>query len=134
MKVTDFINGPVTYDKYGWQYFWIAQPGGGQQMLAELRGWGHIQNMCRHANMDVAAAGKFQDEVGDWVADAINRKLQPQNATPEFKNGDRITLNIGYARDCGTVLADYGNVVFWENKNGRYCSPRNQYKITLKKD
>jgi len=82
MKITDFINGKVTYDKFGGQYFWINEPKGGVQMLAELRGWGHIQNMFKRNGknsgeyIDDEAAGKFQDEVGDFIADAINEKIQ----------------------------------------------------------
>lgn len=82
MKITDLINGKVTYDKYGGQYFWINEPGGGQQMLAEMRGWGHIQNMFKRKGknsgeyIDDQAAGKFQDEVGDFIANAINEKIK----------------------------------------------------------
>jgi len=71
MKITDFINGEVTYDKEC-QYFWINTPHKGIQMLGELRGWGHIQNMG-FKNME--DAGKFQDEVGEFVAQAINEKI-----------------------------------------------------------
>lgn len=76
-KVTDFISGPVTYDKYG-QYFWINTPNDGVNMLGELRGWGCIQNMfgAKNKNFDEESAAKFQDEVGEWVADAINQKLK----------------------------------------------------------
>ena len=82
MKIKDLINGKVTYDKFGGQYFWINEPKGGSQMLAEMRGWGHIQNMFvtkkkgEHGVFDMEAAAKFQDEVGDWIAEAINEKLE----------------------------------------------------------
>jgi hypothetical protein len=72
-KVTDFITGKVTYDEFGGQYFWISNPkNNGQQMLGELRGWGHIQNMFK----DQADAANFQDEIGRFVADAINEKIE----------------------------------------------------------
>lgn len=78
MKIIDLINGKVTYDKFGGQYFWINDPKGGSQMLAEMRGWGHIQNMFKDkkGDIDMDAAGKYQDEVGDWIAEAINEKLE----------------------------------------------------------
>jgi hypothetical protein len=78
MKIKDLINGKVTYDKFGGQYFWINDPKGGSQMLAEMRGWGHIQNMFKgkKGEIDMDAAGKYQDEVGDWIAEAINEKLE----------------------------------------------------------
>lgn len=37
MKVTAFINGPVSYDEYGAGYFWINGPNGETRMLAEMR-------------------------------------------------------------------------------------------------
>jgi len=72
MKPKDFINGPVTYDAHGGQYFWINKPGkdAGVQMLAELRGWGAIQHL------DVSSPEAFQDEIGKFIADAINEKLE----------------------------------------------------------
>ena len=78
MKPKDFINGKVTYDKFGGQYFWVNEPKGGSQMLAEMRGWGHIQNMFKNkkGDIDIDAAGKYQDQLGDWIAEAINEKLE----------------------------------------------------------
>lgn len=79
-QITDFINGKVTYNKEG-QYFWINSPDGdGIQMLGELRGWGHIQNMFIKPKtggmIDMDAAAKFQDELGEFVAKAINEKVK----------------------------------------------------------
>lgn len=70
-EIKKFINGKVTYDKFGGQYLWINEPKGGQQMLAELRGWGHIQNMFKSRE----DAFGFQDAVGDFIAEAINEKI-----------------------------------------------------------
>jgi uncharacterized protein YqgQ len=70
MSIKDFINGPVTYDDYG-QYLWINTPKDGTQMLGEIRGWGHIQYMFK----DQKESQKFQDEVGKFVADAVNEKM-----------------------------------------------------------
>lgn len=95
MKIQDFINGVVTYDKFGGQYFWIADPNGGQQMLAELRGWGHIQNMfkAKDETIDEKAAGEFQDLVGDFIAAAINEKLERERlAEPVVADHDLMWL------------------------------------------
>lgn len=79
-KITDFINGPVTYEANGGQYFWITEPDGGWQMLGELRGWGRIQTMFEipggGGKVDFKAAEAFQDELGQFVAEAINEKIQ----------------------------------------------------------
>jgi hypothetical protein len=78
MDVRDFINGKVTYDKFGGQYFWMEEPDGGSQMLAEMRGWGGIQKLFRRKDgvIDLEAAGEFQDKIGGWIAEAINEKLE----------------------------------------------------------
>lgn len=76
MKVTDFINGKVVYGAQG-QYLWIEGNSNGVRLLAELRGWGAIQNMfVKDGKPDVDTAVAFQDEIGEWVAQAINEKLE----------------------------------------------------------
>lgn len=77
MEVEKFINGKVTYDGFGGQYFWIKNPNGHNQMLAELRGFGAIQQFFKNKNgeVDVEAAAKFQDEIGEFIAEAINEKI-----------------------------------------------------------
>ncbi len=86
MKITDFINGPVTYDKWGGQYFWINDPDGGTQMLAEMRGWGGIQNLCRKKGLSEEEYGAYQDQLGDFIAEAINEKIE------RLKNKNKIAV------------------------------------------
>ena len=83
MDITDFINGKVTYDKYGGQYFWIVGPKGESQMLAEMRGWGAIQNLFinKDKTVDFDAASSFQDKIGEWIAEAINEKIERERNT-----------------------------------------------------
>ena len=83
MDITDFINGKVTYDKYGGQYFWIVGPKGELQMLAEMRGWGAIQNLFinKDKTVDFDAASSFQDKIGEWIAEAINEKIEREQNT-----------------------------------------------------
>lgn len=75
--IKDFINGKVSYDK-NVQFFWIHQSNGGVQMLADMRGWGRIQNMFKGSDgkIDVDLAEKFQDEVAEFIAQAINEKIE----------------------------------------------------------
>lgn len=84
MKVTDFITGQVEYDNDG-QYFWIKDLNGKIQMLAELRGYGAIQNLKKGKGaidkLTVNEANDFQDMVGRWVAEAINEKLERESAS-----------------------------------------------------
>lgn len=59
------------YDPFG-QYIWSKQPDGGSQMVCDIRGWGALQ----HEFDTMEEAGKFQDDVGQFIAEAINEKLQ----------------------------------------------------------
>lgn len=63
------------YDPFG-QYIWSKQPNGsGQgtsQMVCDIRGWGALQ----HEFDTMEEAEKFQDKVGQFIAQAINEKLQ----------------------------------------------------------
>jgi hypothetical protein len=61
----------VHYDEDG-QYLWSKDSDGGNQMIGEVRGWGAIYNEFPNDNR----ASAFQDEVGKFIADAINEKVQ----------------------------------------------------------
>ena len=60
----------VYYDEYG-QYLWSKQSDG-SQMIGEVRGWGRLQNEFQTEE----EAAKFQDEIGKFIAEAINEKIQ----------------------------------------------------------
>jgi hypothetical protein len=65
----------VYYDEFG-QYLWSKQSSdGGSQMIGEVRGWGALQNEFN----TMEEASKFQDEVGKFIAEAINEKVQRLN-------------------------------------------------------
>jgi len=74
-KISEYL-GSVQYDRCG-QYFW-AKHGDKMQLVAELRGWGRIQNMFK----TVSDAADFQDEVGLFIAEAINEKLKSLTTPP----------------------------------------------------
>lgn len=75
MKISDFIQGEVFYDPEG-TYLWIRIPDVGCQMLGEIRGWGRIQNMFPNTEIGHKEAAEFQDEIGRFVAEAINEKMK----------------------------------------------------------
>lgn len=66
--------GTAEADKYG-GYIWGADSKGNRQMIAEVRGWGSIQN--RFKTQDEAA--RFQDSVHEFIVVAINDKLKTIN-------------------------------------------------------
>lgn len=93
--IKDFIEGKVTYDKVG-QYFWISTQNDGLQMLAELRGWGSIQNIFKEGkNINFDKASEFQDRIGQFIADAINEKLQ-REALQKIFDIKREKILLGY--------------------------------------
>jgi len=71
--VKSFIGDVVVYDKEG-GYFW-GKSKNDSQMIAQVRGWGAIQNIFTHATEE--EAGAFQDSLGEFIAEAINEKLTP---------------------------------------------------------
>lgn len=73
-KIKDFIGVKAIYDKEG-QYIWGVDKNGGMQKLADVRGWGKIQNLFPMTKEGLEEAVKFQDELGEWMVTAINSKL-----------------------------------------------------------
>jgi hypothetical protein len=62
----------VYYDNFG-QYLWNKiDKDGGSQMIGEIRGWGALQNQFDTQEQ----ASKFQDEVGEFIAQAIREKIE----------------------------------------------------------
>lgn len=61
----------VYYDEYG-QYLWSKNDNDESQMIGEIRGWGALQYEFETEEDAI----KFQDEVGKFIAEAINEKIQ----------------------------------------------------------
>jgi len=74
-SVAEFI-GEVTYD-LGTGMLLTEH----NQLLANLKTWPRIANLFREAP---ALGEKFQDELGLWIASAINEKIARDNNSPEL--------------------------------------------------
>jgi hypothetical protein len=61
----------VYYDEWG-NSIWSKQKDGDNNMIADVRGWGVLQYKFK----TVEEAEKFHDEVGKFITDAINEKVQ----------------------------------------------------------
>jgi hypothetical protein len=70
MKIEKWLKN-VYYDEYG-THIWNKDKEGDIQKVADIRGWGAIQNLFKTQK----EAEEFQDEVGKFIADAINEKVQ----------------------------------------------------------
>ena len=62
----------VEYDKFGGTYIWNKEQDGSIEMVATIRGWGAIQNLFETNG----EAEKFQDAVGEFIAQAIKEKIE----------------------------------------------------------
>ena len=77
IKVTDFIGESARFDEFGGGYIWGEQTDGSEQMIAEVRGYGAIQQLfISNKRYDIESADKFQDEIGKFIAEAITEKIQ----------------------------------------------------------
>lgn len=65
MEVEDFLKEDVYYEPFGQQILTTCN------LIADIRGWGAIQQLFKKEE----DAARFQDELGKWIADAINQKL-----------------------------------------------------------
>jgi hypothetical protein len=81
VKITKHIIGKVRLDEHGSGYFLDED----NHTIAELRGWGRIQNL------GLKDPDKFQDDVGNWIAEAINEKLEREANEKVLKaNGRKV--------------------------------------------
>lgn len=77
MKISDFLKGTLKYDEMG-QDIWLVEEDGNHQKIVDLRGWGRIQYLFKLPNgeLETETAAKFQDELGQWIVDALMEKLE----------------------------------------------------------
>ncbi len=80
--VLEFLGAHIIYDAEGQDLF-AVQENGHLQPIADIRGWGAIQNlfMLKGGAIDMDKASKFQDNLGQFMADAINEKMQRESQT-----------------------------------------------------
>ena len=99
-RIRKFLGATVSYDNNG-QYF-FAHIDDTIQVVAGLRGWGAIQ----HLFAEHKEAAKFQDELGEWIADAINQKLHNSQSECEHKDYKMSGMRKSskkICKDCGHV-------------------------------
>jgi hypothetical protein len=79
-EIKKFI-GTAKHDEFKGTYIWGVGKDGGHQMIAELRGWGAIQNMFKNkdGSINFEDAEQFQDELGKFIAEAINEKINKKD-------------------------------------------------------
>lgn len=103
-KLMAFLGKEAIYDDMG-QKIWAKHEDGGLQMLADIRGWGAIQNLFKKKDgtIDEDSAYAFQDGMGKWITEAINEKMARENTSSckhtvddlLFKNNGRAECQCG---------------------------------------
>lgn len=94
--IKDFLGEKVEYDKHG-QYIWAVSKEKGHQKIADLRGWGAIQNLFKEpmGAVDFKKAEIFQDNLGQFIVDAISEKVNGNKALIR-----KIEIHIETTQEC----------------------------------
>ena len=81
MNAKEWLEGGVWFDERG-GYIWVKGNDGSKMVadklsLTRIRGWGSISNQAKNYEDAVA----LQNEIGRFIADAINEKLERNRLT-----------------------------------------------------
>lgn len=71
MKIEKWLSD-VYYDEFGTHIWNRETADGGSQLVAEIRGWGRLQNEFA----TLKESEEFQDEVGRFIVEAIREKIE----------------------------------------------------------
>lgn len=76
IKMEEWLDGNIYFDKEGTQIF-SRKTDGQIQVIADVRAWGAIQNIFidKKGFVDMRKAEAFQDQLGQFIAEAIQEKL-----------------------------------------------------------
>lgn len=127
MNITDFINGNVRYDQKRGQGLYFVTPDGAEVLIAVFATFPVVLKMPEFQadNEGYYKARRFQDGVGEWVAEAINEKLQRETETGPVKSIEDVfaeftsgiaDINPGAKKWILEAMKEY-------RKQGRYYSP-----------
>jgi hypothetical protein len=77
MTVQEYLGKKIIYDPHGPMIFTVRDTGHNQHLL-DVRGWGSIQYLFKKDNgdLDLDRAAKLQDEIGIFIAKAIQEKIE----------------------------------------------------------
>lgn len=75
--IKKFIGEKAIVDPGGAGYIWGVDEKDGCQMIAEVRGWGAIQNLFidKSGKVDEQKAADFQDRLSAFIVESINKNL-----------------------------------------------------------
>ena len=76
----------VYYDEYGTHIWNKEDADGGSQLVADIRGFGRLQNEFP----TLKESEKFQDEVGEFIVQAIREKIARTSSQTEISDEEII--------------------------------------------
>ncbi len=79
--IIKFIGKSVRFDDFGGVYLWGKHLDNEEHMIAEIRGYGRIQNLFLDETgaCDFTKANQFQDDLGKFIAEAIIEKIKRES-------------------------------------------------------
>jgi hypothetical protein len=94
-RAEQFLKGTFKYDEAG-QMIWLIDAKGNYQHILDLRGWGRIQHLFegKKGSIDMDAAAKFQDTVGELIVEKLNASL-PVVTDEEIKEKAKKSFYLG---------------------------------------
>ena len=126
MKIDDidiirFLGKEVWYDE-GCGSVFARNEKEGDQMILDMRGWGSIQYLYKKedGSLDLDKAALFQDELGRWVAEAINLRMREYEDNLNRQTlGPKLGIigHVGHGTTCSTkeeiiaMMKDHGKKI-----------------------
>lgn len=79
-ELKKFLGSNVRYDETGQMIFSNSEENG-DQLILNVRGWGAIQNLFKDKDgkVNIEPSVKLQDELGEFIAKAIQEKIEASN-------------------------------------------------------
>jgi len=99
----------VYYDEYGTRIWNREDKDGGSQLIADIRGWGAIQNEFK-TNEE---AEKFQDEVGEFIVQAIREKIARTSSQTEISDEEIMQRLIQIGSLGEPYIQGYKDAIIW---------------------
>lgn len=89
----DFIGPKVELDEHSKTHIWSVD-GEHLQHILDVRGWGAIQHLFPQSKIGQDNAAKFQDQIGQFIVDAINEKLASIKSPRVLIKVEKVSRNV----------------------------------------
>lgn len=133
IDIVRFLGKEVWYDKHG-QMIFAKNEKEGNQLILDLRGWGAIQHLYKKedGSLDLDKAAVFQDELGKWIAEAINLRLREyEDNLKRQTSGPKLGIigHVGHGTTCSTkeeiiaMMKEHGKKIVIVGSDAEFQEP-----------